>query len=715
MFLSPIFLIAAAVGATIPMFLHLMQSRRKVTRHFPTLRFLKVANKSSSSRVRLENFLLWLLRTLIMLLLGVAFSMPMLRKSTLSWIGNAPRDVAIIIDASASMNYLKNGKPVWDLAVETASGVIEGLNEKDRVCLFSARNQPEALIVEPISDKTEVLTRIKSLAPGSTASRLGPAIEETIKALKKSDENREMEIHIITDNQALPWNGLSADDSSKKSPLAELEKATVFVTLLGVDAPENLAPSGLTIQPSRLQSGVGAKLTTAFSRTGPSGSSTAILTLNGKEAGRRSIKLGDNTAESVEFLIPPLESGIHTGSITTPGDNLAADNSFHFVLNVGKSRPCLVVGEPSDTLFVETALKTGMGNPNATVRVSPADLAKAPLADHSCIILCNALPLSGQALAALDSHVKAGGVLVLFPGTKGSPLDYKALPFLPAFPSTLANVPPTKMRKTITWDKPTHPLIQPLREGSGSPSISLRRYAPMEKIEPGAEILASLGAGEPFLLEKPHGKGKILQFTVAADRSTSDFALSPFFLPLLVQCADYSSPPPLPFIEGTDSLVLNEIVPGLSVAPTITGPGGITIPVRGNTDGLRTIFLVEKLFSPGVYNITLPGESAPRAALAVNTPADEGNLSRIAPGEIPARLGVDSTKVARDITELRRQLEESRVGRTFGEQILWLVLILAAVEFFYANALSRRGASAKDRVELDHSGHIKKEKKTVAA
>lgn len=82
---------------------------------------------------------------------------------------------------------------------------------------------------------------------------------------------------------------------------------------------------------------------------------------------------------------------------------------------------------------------------------------------------------------------------------------------------------------------------------------------------------------------------------------------------------------------------------------------------------------------------------------------------------MPARLGVDSTKVARDITELRRQLEESRVGRTFGEQILWLVLILAAVEFFYANALSRRGASAKDRVELDHSGHIKKEKKTVAA
>ena len=116
-----------------------------------------------------------------------------------------------------------------------------------------------------------------------------------------------------------------------------------------------------------------------------------------------------------------------------------------------------------------------------------------------------------------------------------------------------------------------------------------------------------------------------------------------------------------------------------------------------------------------LFRSTLPSEASPRTALAVNTPADEGNLSRITPEEIPGRLGVDSAKVARDITELRRQLEESRVGRTFGEQILWLVLVLTVIEFSYANALSRRGLSAKDRVELDYSGHIKKEKKPVAA
>ena len=84
MFLSPFFLIAAAIGASFPLMLHLMQNQRKEHVDFPTLRFLKLAEKHSSKKVKLENFLLWLIRTLIMLLLGLAFAMPMIRRSGLA-------------------------------------------------------------------------------------------------------------------------------------------------------------------------------------------------------------------------------------------------------------------------------------------------------------------------------------------------------------------------------------------------------------------------------------------------------------------------------------------------------------------------------------------------------------------------------------------------------------------------------------------------------
>ena len=709
MFLSPLFLIAAVVGASVPLFLHLMQNRRKVTMTFPTLRFLKLAEKRSSSKVRLENLLLWLLRTLIMGLIGIAFAMPMLRKSAFVWSGEAPRDIALVIDASSSMGYRKAGKPVWDHALESAAAIIEGLGEKDRVCVYLARQQPEAVVVEPIADKKEVLTRIKNLTLGSTSSQMGPALEEAAKALKKSDENREMEIHILTDNQAVPWQAMSADPaSSGKSPFTDLQKLIVFVSILGVEAPDNTSPASIAIQPTRLRKGVEGKIATTFSRTGSDSETTAVFTVDGKEAGRRAVKTSATAPETADFRIPPLDQGLHAARIETPEDNLPEDNALHFILNVEKFMPCLVVGEKTDTLFVETALKTGLGGPQSVVSITPDALAKQPLQNHACIILCNALPLSGQAINALETYVRGGGFLVVFPGMKASALDYKSLPFLPAFPGAMETVPPTKAKKTLSWDKAMHPLIRPLREGSSAPSVSLRRAAAIPKIEPGAEVLVSMNTQEPFLIEKPHGKGKVLLFAVSADRTTSDFPLSPFFLPLLVQCADYSSPQSQPYIEGTGNVILNELFPGLSEPPKITGPDGKNLPVRANAADGRTVFVAENMFLPGVYKISTGPRENSQLDLAVNIPRGESNLAPISFEEITARLGDVNLKIATDLPTLHSQLEESRVGRTFGEQILWLVLMLAVIEFWYANSLSRRGAMGREKLELDFAGHIKK-------
>lgn len=709
MFLSPLFLIAAALGASVPLFLHLMQNRRKVTMTFPTLRFLKLAEKRSSSKVRLENLLLWLLRTLIMGLIGMAFAMPMLRKSAFAWSGEAPRDVAIVLDASASMDYRKSDKTAWDQALEAAAAIIEGLAEKDRVCIYLARQQPEAVVVEPIADKKEVLTRLKNLTLGSTSSLMGPALDEAVKALKKSDENREMEIHILTDNQALPWQAMSADPaSSGKSPFADLKKLTVFVTTLGVEAPDNTAPASIAIHPTRLRKSVEGKITATFSHTGPNSETTAVFTVDGKEAGRRAVKTSATSPENAEFRIPPLDQGLHAAKIETPDDNLPGDNALHFILNVEKFMPVLVVGEESDTLFVETALKTALGGPQAVVTITPGALASQSLQNHACVILCNALPLSGQAINALETYVRVGGFLVVFPGVKASPQDYKSLPFLPAFPGAMKPVPPTQAKKTLSWDKPMHPLIAPLREGSASPSVSLLRSAAIEKPEPGAEVLVSMNSSEPFLIEKPYGKGKVLLFAVSADRSSSDFPLSPFYLPLLVQCADYSSPQSAPYIEGTGTVILNELFPGMSEAPKITGPDGKNIPVRANAAEGRTVFLAENMVLPGVYKITSGSGENSQFDLAVNIPRGESNLAIITAPEITARLDGVNLKIATDLPMLRSQMEESRVGRTFGEQILWLVLVLAVIEFWYANSLSRRGAIGREKLELDFSGHIKK-------
>ena len=115
--LNPIFLWAATATA-VPMILHMIQSSRTVRMPFSTIRFLKLAEKKSSRRIKMENFLLWLLRTLIMLLIALAFTMPMFRTENFgNFLKGARRDVAIVIDTSYSMGYVTGKETVLDSRV----------------------------------------------------------------------------------------------------------------------------------------------------------------------------------------------------------------------------------------------------------------------------------------------------------------------------------------------------------------------------------------------------------------------------------------------------------------------------------------------------------------------------------------------------------------------------------------------------------------------
>lgn len=702
MFLSPLFLIAAGLGASVPLLLHLMQNKRKVQLPFPTLRFLKLAEKHSSRRIRLENFLLWLLRTLIMALLGMAFAMPMIRRSGLGWLGDAPRDVAIVLDASYSMGYHTERGTVWDKSIETAAAIIEGLNDKDRFCIYLAREEPEALVAEPVANKPEGLSRLRALQAGQSSSRLSSAITAGMKALLKADARREREIHIVTDNQALPWQSLAAEK-------VEIDaKTAVFVSLLGVPAPENAGVSSVELQPPVARKGADVKITAKLMRTGTATDTTATLFIDEKEAGRRSINAGDPEATSPSFTLPPLEAGMHTARIQTPDDNLPIDDSFFFLVRVQDQMPSLIVGGESETLFLRTALRTGFARASAVATMKPEQLMEKPLSPYACIFLCNALPLPGQAITALEDYVKTGGVLVLFPGMGAKPDAYQAWNCLPGIPTAIEDLPLSQRNRTLTWDQPQHLLVRTLREGIAIPALAIRRRLVWDKLHEATERIVSMGANQPFLLDRPFGDGRVLMFAVSADRTWSDFPLSPFFLPLSLQCADYGAGvgAKTPFVWAAESLSLTERFPELKGTPTLMAPDAKPVPIRSAMVQGKTVLNAENLTLPGIYMLSTAEQPEAKPALAVNLPREESDLTPIDDKEIPKRLGVDHANIANDLATLRKLIEEHRVGRTYGEHLLWLAFILTAFEFIYANVLVRGSKAVVEKVTVDAAGHV---------
>lgn len=711
MFASPLFLVAAAVGAMVPLLLHLMQYRKRQTLPFPTLRFLKTAQKRSSRRIRIENALLWLVRTLIMLLLGLAFAMPMLRSSGYAWLGDSPRDVALVLDASYSMGYHTGRETVWDKALTCARTVIEGLGDNDRYCLFLAREQPEPILAEPVADKAQGLDRLKALAPGTGSSQLAPAVLEALKALKKDARNREQELFILTDNQALPWQGFA--EGGAWQPESVEAKTAFFAALLGVSAPENASPDAVELRPAVARPGSPAQVISSVRQTGQAAETTLTLFVDGEQIGRRPVRRGDPDASAPIFHLPALPVGIHPARLETPDDNLPIDNSFHFLIRVENPQPVLCVGSVEDAFFVKTALLAGAGKAQPGIStVPPERVATEDLSAYACVFLCNALPVSGQALTALESYAKGGGLLVLFPGSSAPHDAYKPWSCLPAFPSRIDEIPVSRRRHTLAWDLPQHEFLRGLREAATPPVLTVRRRLAFDTLHEQGHRLLTMGPETPFLLQRDFGQGHVLLFAVSAERSWSDFPLSPFFLPLVLQCVDYSSGfgKKSPYLWATPSLPLGDYLPLADRATELRGPDQKSLPISSAVLEGRTVQVAEGLAHPGIYLLASTSQPTPVPSLAVNLRREESDLTPIAAEQAATRLGLPEARrvqVAPDLETLQRLIREHRVGRTFGEQLLWAALLLIMFEFAYANVLLKAGPRLSEQLRIDPSGSVK--------
>lgn len=701
MFVSPLFLIAAVAGAAVPLILHMMQTKKRVKMPFPTLRFLQLAQKQSSRRIKIENWLLWLIRTLIMLFLGMAFAMPILRKQGFAWLGETPRDVAIVIDASYSMGYNTGRDTVWTKSVDAAKTIIEGLDENDRFCIFVARELSEPIIAEPVGDKDLALGRLDSLQPGTGSSQLVPAVTAAVKALRKDRRGRELELHVLSDNQALPWEGFGggAKGGSTVSwdPGILDDRVAVFVTLLGVSAPENTGPAEVELLPAIVRPGSPAQVTATLSRNGSSSRTTATLFINGEQSARRSLGAGGVDDESSMFPLPPLPVGVHEGRIETPADNLPIDDAFHFLIRVEERKPTLVVGSADDTLFIRTALRTAAGrNGEAPKLIAPDQVTEVALDQYACVILCNALPMSGQAIGALEDFVRMGRMLVVFPGIEASVAAYGSWNCLPGKPVAMVEVPLAMRRRTLGWDQPRHPMVRALRKGGSVPPLTVRRSLVWEGLEEDTQTLISMGSGQPFLLDRAFGDGRVLFYAVSADRTWSDFPLSPFYLPMVVQSVDFSAGlgSKDPYYWAGDSLPLAGLVPSASLGVSVLDPRGREIAVRSTMQDGRTRLVAEGLDEPGVYSLAGSAVRGEEQLFAVNLRRREADLTPLADDAVRDRIGAEVLYLAEDLVTLENFMTDHRVGRSYGEHLLWAAFLLAILEFSLANLLSRKQEEA---------------------
>src|SRR5690606_2912423 len=222
-----------------------------------------------------------------------------------------------------------------------------------------------------------------------------------------------------------------------------------------------------------------------------------------------------------------------------------------------------------------------------------------------------------------------------------------------------------------------------LRESEGWRSIRFLRYVPIEPADADS-VLIRFEGGEPLLIERRVGSGRLLVLTSPLDRDWNDLAIHPLFVRFIGEAARY-----LTAAGRAHSAVVGSLLPmGGRTGAQVFDPRGERVLALGDTAG-RPRLPADQL---GFYEVRGGGRGD---WIAVNADPRESDLT-----PLPA----ESLERWRALEKLAQPQGGAPAGETAAPAQLksiwpWLLLIavtLAFVEALVANSYLhvRRGVTS---------------------
>src|SRR3954452_13648605 len=155
-------LLAGVAAASIPIVIHLLNRRKFRETRWAAMRFLLAAIRKNQRRVRIEQWLLLALRTLLILLVVAAMAKPFLEAFGNVIAGRRTHRV-LVLDASLSMGYTNGGTSRFDQAKALASQLVKDSRRGDAVSLVMMGEPPRVVIGAPVQNLAEVQKEIQEL------------------------------------------------------------------------------------------------------------------------------------------------------------------------------------------------------------------------------------------------------------------------------------------------------------------------------------------------------------------------------------------------------------------------------------------------------------------------------------------------------------------------------------------------------------------------
>src|SRR5215472_5909383 len=194
-FLTPWFF-AGVVAVGLPIWLHLLKRHKSDPRLFPSLMFFERREQSSVVHKRLDYILLFVLRTLMILLLVLLFANPFIRRATAKASGK--KLVVVAVDHSFSMRAVSGGQSRLDQAKAQALDVINGIPADTAAEVIALGGQVQAM-TQQTNDKNELKAAVAAIQPSDGRASYGE-LARFSRALTQSAKIP-LDLHLISDLQ----------------------------------------------------------------------------------------------------------------------------------------------------------------------------------------------------------------------------------------------------------------------------------------------------------------------------------------------------------------------------------------------------------------------------------------------------------------------------------------------------------------------------------
>ncbi|WP_373653678.1 BatA domain-containing protein [Schlesneria sp. DSM 10557] len=708
---SPLMLWGLAAGS-IPILIHLLHRRRYQTVPWAAMRFLLAATKKQSRRLKLEQLLLLLVRTMIVVCLALALARPTAETLGQYFQSEGPKHRIIVIDATLSMGSATTGRTRFDRARELARQIVAGSRQGDAINLVRiSESTPHVIIARPAYQSMAVIEEIEQLLLYDERVDASIVLKEVQDLLSLAPEIRRKEVYLITDLQASTWAPANSVEASRiRETLKTIGSRSQVVWLdVGDSNASNTAVTGLRIDNDFVLSGRPVRVSASLKNFSSIGASNQLVELmvDGQLTDTKRADLPAGQEVSVDFS-PTFSDGEHRLNVRIAPDTLPVDDVRSLVIPVRSELQVLLIngkpsGEPmgNSTDFLKLALAPELPNrafssPMRPTVIRESELLGSDLSRYDCVFACNIAMFTEREAEVLRSYLESGGGVVFCLGDQVRPDNYNQIlhaekqPILPARLIERTG-DPRKKDVAFTFDPGefNHPILQPFA-GNANAGLELTKTFVYVKAEVdadrGAEVALGFSSGDPAIVDAPYGRGRVVLVTTSVDREWSTWAVwGHSLIPLMHETVNYA-------VSGRwkdrDVLVGQPLQCHVGLRATDTPavlhlPNGDTKQLQPSADG-RNI-TSEPTATSGFHKIVLGPPANRTDWFAVNVDTQESDLTSLQSEDLRTELmpGIEFRYLTEWEEAAASNGEQVRVistGTGFSRSLLFAAMALLLVE-----------------------------------